>query len=307
MCQRVAVFCRTHTWDEFVAKQAERLCDLSRGGHFYVLADETRCHLPVDGFIKFSHTDLDFEPLGLERYFNTNLLWYNGDYPLYKMITALPGYDWYVMVEFDVLTNVNLVGLVNSAVEAGADAVAFNIHPAEREWPWLDTCRGIYENAWRGLIPVLAVSRLAVEHMFTARRRLTRRFRAREIDRMPYCEAFVPTELMQPGRFKVLDLSAVADTSRFEFWPPFLEGSVQLGPKPAFIHPFLDEKRFIPNRLRHEANPGSYFQAGSRLQTEFSGCRLDAVAPHLLAALKQQNDGASEARLRQLLPSLPTA
>ena len=63
---RVGVFCRTHVWDDYVASQARKLCELSKGGHFYVLADETRGTLPVEGFYKLSHCDTDFEPMGLE-------------------------------------------------------------------------------------------------------------------------------------------------------------------------------------------------------------------------------------------------
>ena len=168
MSNRVAVFCRTHTWDAFVAKQAAQMRELSRGGHFYVLADETRAQLPVDGFYKFSHCDTDFEPLGLERYFNTNLLWYNGDYPLYKIVHDLPQYDYYVVLEFDVLTNVDLVGMADAAAAAGIDAAAYNIHPVEPEWPWLDSCRGIYDRPFRGLIPMLVLSRIAIESCSTA-------------------------------------------------------------------------------------------------------------------------------------------
>ena len=304
MPNRVAVFCRTHTWDPYVAKQAALLAGLSAGGHFYVLADETRGTLPVEGFYKFSHCDTDFEPMGLERYFNTNLLWYNGDYPLYKIAQDLPHYDYYVMVEFDVLSNVNLVDMVERAAAAGADAVAFRFQPIEPDWPWLDSCRGIYEQPWRGLIPVLAISRLAVEYLLDRRRRLTRRFRAREIDRMPYCEAFIPTELMQAGIFNVTDLSRFGQVERFEFWPPVLDGSVQLGAEPAFLHPVLDEARFIPNRLRHEADPASFLDPSSRLRQDLAGCTLERAGPFLLDAIRRQNNPGAEAQLRAMCPGL---
>jgi hypothetical protein len=303
MSERVAVFCRTHLWDRYVAEQAERLRSLSARGHFYVLADETRSVLPVEDFIKFSHSDLDFEPLGLERYFNTNLLWYNGDYPLYKIATNLPHYDWYVVAEYDVLTNVDLVGLAQAAAAAGAEAVGFNFHPVEPEWPWRDSCSGIYEQPWRGLIPLLAVSRLAIEHLFAARRRLTQRFRRREIDRMPFCEAFVPTELRM-ARLNCLDLGYFGSTERFEFWPPHLEGTVQLGAEPAFIHPVLDERRYIPNRLRHDNEPESYFDPTSPLRTDLARCSADIAAPHLLEAFRRQNNPSAEAQLLHLFPAL---
>jgi hypothetical protein len=303
---RVGVFCRTHVWDGYVANQAAKLCDLSKSGHFYVLADETRGTLPVEGFYKFSHCDTDFEPMGLERYFNTNLLWYNGDYPLYKIISTLPHYDWYVMVEFDVLTNVDLVSMVNEAAADGADVVAYRFQHAEPDWPWLGSCKQAYNQVWRGLIPVLAMSRLAIEYLFDKRRRLTRQFRAGEISAMPYCEGFVPSEIMGSGLFKVRDLSTFGDTSQYEFWPPVLDRRATLGNQPAFLHPVLNEERYVPNRLRHEGDPASFLNPSSRLRQEFEGCDLATVGPPLLDMLNKRGDATSAAGLVRMCPFLAT-
>ncbi len=303
MANRVAVFCRTHIWDDFVASQAAKLRDLSLGGHFYILADETRATLPVEGFYKFSHCDTDFEPMGLERYFNTNLLWYNGDYPLYKIISSLPHYDYYIMIEFDVVTNVDLVGMADAAIADNADVIAYRFQHAEPEWPWLPSCGTVYDQVWRGLIPVLGLSRLAIEYLFERRRRLTKRFRAGEIQSMPYCEAFVPSEIMQSGLFKVRDLSSFGDTSQFEFWPPTLDRRVALA-GPAFLHPVLDERRFILNRLRHEADPASFLDPSSQLRQDFNGCDMAVAGPALLDMLTSRGDAAGVAGLVRLHPAL---
>jgi hypothetical protein len=245
--------------------------------------------------------------MGLERYFNTNLLWYNGDYPLYKIASSLPHYDWYVMVEYDVVTNVDLVDMAIEAAANGADVVAYRFQHAEREWPWFDSCRAAYDQVWRGLIPVLALSRLAVEYLFERRRGLTRRFRAGEIPAMPYCEGFVPSEIMASGLFKVRDLASFGDTSRYEFWPPVLDRRVSLGHAPVFLHPVLDEVRYVPNRLRHEGDPASFLNPSSSLRRDFEGCDLATIGPPLLEMLHKRGDGAAAAGLLRLCPFLAQA
>ena len=210
------------------------------------------------------------------------------------------------MVEFDVLTNVDLVGMVNEAAADGAEIIAYRFQHAEPEWPWLDSCQQAYDQVWRGLIPILAVSRLAIEYLFDRRRRLTRRFRAGEISAMPYCEGFVPSEIMGSGLFKVRDLSTFGDTSQYEFWPPVLDRRAKLGDEPTFLHPVLNEHRYISNRLRHEGDPASFLNPSSRLRQDLAGSDLITVAPLLLDMMNKRGDAASAAGLVRMCPFLAT-
>lgn len=79
-----ALIFRTHFWDDFAQRQLQRVQSQTKGGHVYVVVDETRG--PIDGIAHdrvVRITEHLTERMGLKRAGHGPVFWYNGDYPLY--------------------------------------------------------------------------------------------------------------------------------------------------------------------------------------------------------------------------------
>jgi len=309
---RVAVLYRTHVWDAAIASLAQRVRDASAGADFFVLADETNGPLPIEDFAKFSHAAGDFAPIGLaDESGGGNLLWYNGDYPLYRFLVVHPDYDIYVMVEFDVVATRSLAEIGRIAHAQAIDLIAHSIVPAPAEWPWHATGRSLYPAVHRALIPLLFLSHRALAHLFERRLDLSRRFRAREIAAWPYCEAFVPSEIVGAGRFNVRELAEFGDCSRLDWWPPMLDREAAAVQHPAFMHPVLDQRRYVDAWRRSPLyRPLDYIDPRSDLRRGFDACEADLVAalvvPDVLHAIRRAWRGRHD-EVRALAGALPPA
>lgn len=303
---RTAVFFRTHLWDEHVAAAAELLRARSAGADFRVLADESRHDLPVPPDLKLSHAAAEFDEMGLEP--ADHSLWFNGDYPLYKALRTFPDNDFYVMAEFDVRTTVQLGGMADEAAARGIDLIASRIEPASPAWSHRGTCAGSYETIYSALIPLVLVSRRLLEHLLERRLELSARLRRGEIARWPYCEAFIPSETVADGRFRWAELSEFGDVQRFDWAPAMPEHVMTRVTGPAFLHPVLDDERFVRSRLRTE-DPFSFCDPGSPAGAWVRGCDPSVVLAVLVPIYRRARNYMAVSRLRRLLglPSLAHA
>jgi hypothetical protein len=168
---RVAVLVRTHVVNE-------KLFDLlgvlsqSRVYDLFVVADETNGTLDVGEYRKLAHSVASCAAFGLPAD-HERILWQCGDYPFYFAAAAIPDYDYYLMIEFDV----DLVGQTPAFVEnliarfGHHDLISEHFRRPEPDWPWLPAARLVYETVYTaGLFAVLALSRRAVEFLLQARR-----------------------------------------------------------------------------------------------------------------------------------------
>lgn len=158
---RYAVLFRTHIWDAFVAGQYERLKQLIGRGDLYVLLDETNGSVATGQPAVVNHTNASIEALGLAPAGGGNMLWYNGDYPLYFFYAQHPDYDFYVMTEYDVCVNVDLDTVIDRAARAGADLVSLGKGEPVADWAHAESCHAVYppEAVEKRLICFAAFSR----------------------------------------------------------------------------------------------------------------------------------------------------
>src|SRR5580658_1781349 len=117
---------RTHLWSSTIAALAERARTAAPAGEFVVTADETRGALEVGGFKKLSHTN-DFSSFSLPSLPRDRVLWWNADYVLYAARKALPDFDYYVMLEYDVSVNCNVDEMIARCAAKGIDLVAHDL------------------------------------------------------------------------------------------------------------------------------------------------------------------------------------
>jgi hypothetical protein len=263
---RDVVIFRTHFWDEFARRQFDRLRRQTEGIDLFVLVDETGG--PVTG-IQHGHvvrvTEQAVIALGLPRAGEGNLLWFNGDYPLYFFMTLFPCYDHYVQIEYDVLVTANLQEMLRRMRTEEIDFVGLSKGEEPSTWPWRGSCAGVYGPHYRHqLICMSAFSRRALVHLFGKRREHARMRRSGHISCWPMCEAFIATELAN-GKFRSAELSEFGDTTAYDHWPPYLEADIEKLPSDGFIHPVLDEPRYISSMFKYRVGLKGYLAPDSLL------------------------------------------
>ena len=140
MAPSYAVIFRTHFWDDFAQRQFDRLLARVGAGDVYVLVDETNGRVEGirhDRVVRV--TEQDMLDMGLPRAGTGNLLWFNGDYPLYRFLELHGAYDYYLQLEYDVVLNTDIDALVGRAAADGVDFIGLTKGEPVEEWAWLAT------------------------------------------------------------------------------------------------------------------------------------------------------------------------
>ncbi len=255
---RYAVIFRTHFWDDFVTRQLERLSRQVAQGDIFVLIDETNG--AVEGIAHnrvVRMRDADATGLGLALRGEQNLMWFNGDYPLYHFQHRHPEYDYYLQLEYDVVLNTDLDSLVARAAADGADFVGLTKGEPVQIWAWRHTCLDAYagDDIRYQLICCCLLSRRALERLFT--RRLEMSARLSSTQAWPHCEGFIATEIRLAG-MKSVELSEYVDTFAYDSWPPYVESDLDRLAAAPVIHPVLDKSRYVASLLKYKVGLAGY-------------------------------------------------
>ena len=260
-----AVLFRTHVWDDFVERQYQRLRAKVGRGDLFILADETSRPLAIPHPNVVSHTQAGVLALGLHGGGHGNMLWFNGDYPLYYFYARHGAYDYYVMTEYDVGVQRNLDDVVDQVAGTGTDLVSV---PSEEPLePWLArTCRDAYapEEVRQCLICISVYSNRAIRRLYDRRLEMSGQQQAGQMPHWPYCEAFIPTEVARAG-YKATDLSAFGPISRYKWSPAVIEADLPILSQEAFVHPVLDAQRFVQHTMRNLWPPESFFDPRNKV------------------------------------------
>lgn len=248
------VLFRTHFWDAFTERSFERIRKMAPGGDVYVAADETMRPVPCPPAYKLSHQVARFKALGLADYPVEQTMWYNGDYPLYSALIDLPHYDYYVMVEFDVVVNAHIDHMIEGLRHSRADVITHGYTEAKPDWFWKSTADKIYDSVYGSINPFFVISRQALSTLYYARLVHSQRLASGAIDQWPYCEAFIASELHSSG-FTVRELTEFGPTRAFDWWPPYDEGyALKELTAEAFIHPVLSDDAYLRSLARYEVS-----------------------------------------------------
>ncbi len=199
----VAVLVRTHRND---AKCTELFEQIQRGeGDYdsYCVADET------DGPI-----DLPFDParivrtsvatmrlLGL-RQESRLLMWLCGDVCFYTALTALPPYDYYLMIEYDmhlVRGDASFIGELcrRLAADRAIDMVGIIDGLAGPQWAYHAAAARVFPHVHGMYYPLLALSRRAISYLYS--QRMAESHRQPEPADVVHCEPFTASALHQGG------------------------------------------------------------------------------------------------------------
>lgn len=229
------------------------------------------------------------------------LIWWNTDYPNYFMFEAVPDYDYYVSVEYDTCVNVSLDDLIAKVAGRGLDFVSLPTRQDLDSWYWTKPHLGAYaRDDIRASLNCIAIySNRAMRLLLARRRAMTLDLAAGRIGFWPGNEVFSATEISRAG-YRTASLDEFGDASGYEWHPPHLEDDLPYLSDRAFLHPVLDQPRFIKSLLKFEFDLSSYFFPSSPLRQKLSRFPAAAYVPHMPGAFRDQ----AMVKLRQALGSL---
>lgn len=297
-----AVIFRTHFWDEFAQRQFDRLLSQVGEGHVFVLVDETNGR--VEG-IKHDRvvrlTEQDVLNMGLPRAGTGNLLWFNGDYPLYYFMQQHGSYEYYLQLEYDVVLNTGVDRLVSRAATDGVDFVGLTKGEPVHEWAWLSTCQGVYdaEDIQYKLICLSLFSHRALQSLAARRLAMAEQLRQSAIGTWPFCEGFIATEMGRNG-FVSVELSHYVNTDAYDSWPPFVESDLPIMADSPVIHPVLDQERYISSLLKYKVGLIGYMDVNSLLHRKLRRLPTGAYVSALVQSFSQK--AIRTLRSHRLLP-----
>jgi len=286
---RSAVLFKTHFWDDFVARRFAALQPRCPGSDLWIFVDETNGplgELPHDKV--FRSTENDMLALGLPEQPGVSLNWYNADYPLLAFHAAHPGYEFFIMIEFDAVVQRDLDSLAEEALQRRLDLIAFPGGQTIDEWGWTFTLDGLWrrDEMRNQLLCVSGFSERAAGHLLKARRELAARG---ELQHWPFCEGFVPTALAVAG-FTLENLGSFGATDCYEWWPPYHERELPDLAAQSFIHPVLIGQRYVTSLL-HFPNVAERYvnDPASRWKLDLEPPEI--VLPAVMAALERNRPG----------------
>lgn len=260
---KTGLFLRTHFWDDATERAFNSLQKVW-AGEIFICADTTNGgNFPNDKKI-LPHSIEKLQNIGLvDRKSYGSMLWYNGDYPIYD-IALSSNFDYFVIVEYDCFVNCDLNSMVDKFIQSGDEFVSpdFREIGSSEGWIWeehqkksdiIDTGAGSLP-VYRCFFPFVFISRTAALHLF-ARRLVAARARFGQDDAAwPFCESFVPTELMRAG-FSCRSLDSYAGPLPYmtlfsaQSWDEVEAGNITT----PFVHPVLSGQRLI-DKLGFEAS-----------------------------------------------------
>lgn len=250
---RCAVIMRIHFWDDFAARQFARLRARAGDADVFILVDETQGAvggIPHDRVLRLTETDM--LAMGLPRAGEGSMLWFNGDYPLYRFATLFPEYALVLQIEYDAVLNIDAAALLRAAASRGLHFVGLTRGAPPASWFWRDTCRDAYPDGAfiHQLICICILSREALGVLHRRRLAHAERRAAGGMQAWPMCEAFMPTEIARAGLAHG-ELSDLADTAAYDHWPPYLERDLPDLAGRDVIHPLLDAPRYAASMLKY--------------------------------------------------------
>ena len=279
-----AVVFRTYAWDAFIERQVARYAAIARGGTFFISVDETRGPLRPPGAHRiFSTTDPELIALGLpNRFAKGSLIWWNNDYPQYAFHLKHPAYDYYAFVEYDSLVREDLAPLIARIAAAHIDFAAQPIAAPLSAWFWwLHTRQAYGADEIRASLNCVSIFSRRAMHLLLSRR--LEMAQDKRLKHWPISEAFVATEIARAG-YSFAPLSDFGDTTGYDTAPPMREQDLGKLKTETFVHPVLDDARYVASVLRQGRSTWDYFDPNSLLRRKLARCDRSVRTPVLAGA-----------------------
>lgn len=260
---RIGCFLKTHFWGDTV-ECAYKMLKKSWGGDVGVLSDIVgRGQIPKD--LETIYFDAHkYKTIGLPLYPTPqNALWYNSDYPIYDVILRTE-YDYIIIAEYDLAINTDLSALVRRFILDGIDCVLPWVEQLadDTDWPWAKVQRAFYASEaelnghgyetvalFKSFFPFVFISRSAALQALVSRASNALTFARDPSIAWPFCESFLPTELMRQG-YRCAGLQQYANISRLVIDDPKRWNEVEQNNE-SFAHPVFSGDRFVDRVIQY--------------------------------------------------------
>lgn len=272
MTSRPVVAFRTHFWSETLDILARKAMSSSGEARFVVLADETNGEVDVGSYEKVRHTS-DFTDLKLPKIPREGLLWYNGDYPLYRLQQKFPDAAAYAMIEYDVSVNCDLMPVFDAMIAKKIDLVAHAVREVDSSWNFYHCIGPHFSLPTQAMIHAVFASPRAVRHMLARRKELALSFEggAHPWDVWPFCEGFVPSAIRELPGARIDELGTFADLPHYIYGTPLHIADRATVTTGSLIHPVLSGPHFIAKRMEFD-DPADIFDPASGLREQLRFC-----------------------------------
>jgi len=259
---RVAVILRTHLLNE---KFYDLLDILSRSEMYdlFVAVDETAGVVKVPNYKKLPHTVDSARNFGLCPN-HPNILWHCCDYALYFSAAQIQGYQYYIMIEYDVdfvRRSPEFVERLISELSKPAppDFVAAAFHQASPDWCWTEAAARQFSVVYyTSIFAFVAVSGRALNYLLERRKREARDCHSAQD--IVNCEAFCGSALAEGG-YSCVSMNELIDgaVNFSTFHPPvpvlshsqyLLNQYIVSDPKIEIIHPVYDLRHYLEKQFK---------------------------------------------------------
>lgn len=282
---RVAVLLRSHMLNnKFVnlwhSLQGSPLFDV------YLSLDETAQKFNLSGPNILRHSVDMCRSLGLMQKDYGRYLWFFSDYPFYCAYEAIPDYDYYIQIEYDVhIARQNplfIEGIINRLVDDDGtpfDLVGVSCSKREDERPRVVAAKKQFSEVYVAFFPFVVLSKRALLHLYERRRQEARRDPPEED--LLHCEVFVGSEMLNAPAFRCAEINQLIPNacrwSTFRVGLPMLMDSPTANVGSEIVHPAFDLEDYIAAYIRD-----------ARITNNF-GPLLEAVKSHPLpSAIKEE-------------------
>lgn len=303
-----AVVFKIHFWDDFVARQLNRLMRRAGNGQIFIIVDETRGR--VDG-IEFDHvirmTEFTLECEGYLRYPKDSTFWYNTDYQIYHFFDHNPQFDYLFICEYDCLINFEIGELISAMARQGLEFVGEKIRTPPQHWYWTRYAQPYYQPGmlFSGrLVCCAAFSQNFARQLQAARRDHTQRVLAGTMDfppddiLWPNNEAFIGAEIERLSVASA-ELSAFFDTSKYDWGPPHPEFALSYFSHLEIIHPLLSQQHYFRGIAKSGWQPTDIFNEKSLLHIDMEQFDPASVVAMFVEHFCDLQDFVSLSRIKQ--------
>ncbi|WP_162302616.1 hypothetical protein [Salinicola lusitanus] len=254
----------------------ELLAQISHAGKDVVVcADESKGVVDTADFAKVRMGLKSIDRLGLYRHEKS--AWLCGDYFLYHVLSSVPDYDYYWLVEPDVYFDFDDISeFLRPLDEVAKDYVVMHYGERRSNWAWYDTVSPYFETVYGGPYPLVRLSKAALHFMLAQRQKLSSEYQKTESGRWPNDEAFTATFLannkFKCSSFNDLGVGLFATKSSFRTGLPWLREYLVDKPRSNLVyHSALGRDDYIDKLKRHIRMRGRSGDGVDKIVSEYYG------------------------------------
>ncbi len=269
---KIAVAVRAHRTTQ---KLEALLASLAHSDQYdlFLAANETRSTIEAFGATKLVHTVDIMAPLGA-TYVKEASLVHCSDFLFNFLRERLPLHDFIIVIEDDVhfpLGGRHFVDSVIDAVHAQpVDLLGGKFEKADQSWFWYPKSKHAFAEIYGIYFPFIGMSARAIDYLAEARRRETFHL---TVEGPVFCEAFVPSALVQSGGFVIRDVNELVPNSyrndMFHPWLPYLlEDPGWMSSTVKMVHPVLGAQDYLQRHFSDAKEKGNVVRFIAELERQ---------------------------------------